>query len=522
MRAIKNGKNIIIAFFTIIFLASSLITVSVMADTEEADTEQTDTKDADTVKEGVFIEDIDISGMTYDEAVSAVEEYVSTITSAKFILNINDNEASTKVGKLGYSWDNTDIVDEAVSLGKSGNVIKRYKDTLDLKNEGKVYELEMSLDKDTVSEKVVKLCEPYNIEAQNATLKRENDSFVITEEQEGLIVDEEATTDDIYTYITEEWDRASTIILDAVTKVDEPEITAEDCELVSTSPMGTYTTYFSTGGNYANRCLNIKNGAEHLDASVVYPGEQYSVNEHLTARTAENGYYLAGTYVDGTVQDSYGGGICQVSSTLYNALLLAEIDIVERYPHSMSVSYVPLSQDAAIAGDYKDLVFENNTDAPLYIEAIFSSGGSITFNVYGHETRASNRTVKYVSETTSTTPAGVEVTESDEYPEGYEETVSTGHTGYTAKLWKYVYEDGVEVSKEQVNSSTYAATDTQKIVGTGKAEDDEDEDGEDGEDTTEEDEEDTTKEKSTKNDKETTTKSSKKNTEEKSDTTSEE
>ena len=102
--------------------------------------------------------------------------------------------------------------------------------------------------------------------------------------------------------------------------------------------MGSYYTSFSVGTSYDNRNNNIKHGAEVLDGILLYPGEQYSLNEHLAPWTAENGWYPAGTYVDGGVADSYGGGICQVSSTLYNALLEAEIIVVERYSHSMSVA----------------------------------------------------------------------------------------------------------------------------------------------------------------------------------------
>lgn len=487
VRFLKSEIKRYTAFFAFVFVFSAAWAVMVTAEEDKVWT----------VNDGVYIEDTNVSGMTYDELVETVNGYVEEAQNTEVTLTVEENRVITTVGDLGYTWNNGEIVEEALSLGKMGNVVKRYKDTMDLKNEDVVLEIAMSMDEENVAAKVEELCSEYNVKAKNATLTRSGGSFVITDEVNGVSVDSASTADTICKYITDEWDGESAITIDVAMEISEAEITAEDCELVSSTPMGTYTTYFSTGGNYTNRCLNIQNGANHLDGSIVYPGEEYSVSEHLTERNAENGYYLAGTYVDGTTQDSYGGGICQVSSTLYNALILAEIDIVKRYPHSMTVSYVPLSQDAAIAGDYKDLVFENNTDAPLYIEAIYSSGGSITFNVYGHDTRSEGRTVKFVSETTSTTAPGVKVTESDEYPEGYEETVSTGHTGYTARLWKYVYEDGTLVSEEIFNTSTYSASDTQKIVGTGEVEEEE---------TTQQEEEETTKKKTEKNTTETTTK----------------
>ena len=93
---------------------------------------------------------------------------------------------------------------------------------------------------------------------------------------------------------------------------------------------------------------------------VLYPGDTFSAYEVVSPFTEENGYYMAGSYLNGKVVDSLGGGICQVSTTLYNAVLLAELEIVERAPHSMIVNYVEPSSDAAIAGTYKDFKFKND------------------------------------------------------------------------------------------------------------------------------------------------------------------
>ena len=206
--------------------------------------------------------------------------------------------------------------------------------------------------------------------------------------------------------------------------------------------MGSYTTQFTAG--VVNSNANIRNGAEKLNGNVVYPGERFSCNEHLVPWTEDNGWKPAGTYSEGSVVDSLGGGICQVSSTLYNALLNAEIKVVERYPHSMAVSYVPLSADAALAGDYKDLVFENNTDAQIYVQGVYTEG-AITFNIYGP--------IKTATKKDPTLPAGTK-------------KVTPGHVGYVAELYKITYENGKQVSKELVHTSTYAMAPTTTLVGT--------------------------------------------------------
>lgn len=494
-------KGIKKAGILILCVVAAMMAVQVFAGTE----------DEEKIKQGVSIDTVDVSDMTYDEAKEAIQEIVDQKLAVKVSVKVNDDVVETTLGKLGYGWSNESIIEEAVNLGKSGSIIKRYKDELDLKNEGMKYEIEMTLDQDTLKKKLEKICDPYNIEAKNASLKATGSGFEIIPEEEGCVVDYDVTTEGFYKFITEEWDQVSDIEYVAETQVSTPEYTTEDCEKVSNTPMGSFTTNFTVGSSYNNRNMNIKNGAEKIDGNVLYPGEQFSCNEHLAPWTESNGWYPAGTYVDGGVEDSLGGGICQVSSTLYNALLRAEIKVVERYSHSMAVSYVDLAADAALAGDYKDLVFENDTDAPIYVQGIYNSGGSITFNIYGHDTRDAGHSVEYVSEKISTTPVKTEVTKDSSKPKGYTETVSTGHVGYVAKLWKITYENGEQVSKELLHTSTYAMAPTKVIKGTGKTTDTKEEE------TTKKSSEKTTKasEEKTKKSSETeTTKKSKKSSEE--------
>ena len=146
----------------------------------------------------------------------------------------------------------------------------------------------------------------------------------------------------------------------------------------------------------------MANGCSKIDGSVIYPGETFSVYEAVSPFDAENGYELAGSYENGTTVQTYGGGICQVSTTLYNAVIRSELEIVERYNHSMLVAYVDPSADAAISGTAKDLKFKNNLDEPVYVES-YVSGSTLTATIYGHETRPSNRTIAFESETTSQT-----------------------------------------------------------------------------------------------------------------------
>ena len=166
--------------------------------------------------------------------------------------------------------------------------------------------------------------------------------------------------------------------------------------------------------------------------------------------------------------DSVGGGVCQVATTLYNAVIRAELDIVQRYNHSMIVSYVKPSDDAAIAGTYKDLKFKNNLDNPVYIEG-YCSGGIITFNVYGVETRPANREISFRSETLSEENPVTQFNFDAGQPVGYFNTEQSAHKGGTARLWKTVTVDGTVQSDEIFNNSKYKSSPKIVTVGTGGA-----------------------------------------------------
>ena len=146
-------------------------------------------------------------------------------------------------------------------------------------------------------------------------------------------------------------------------------------------------------------------------------------------------------------------------------MLKAELEVTARSNHTMVVNYVDLSKDAAIAEGVMDLAFVNTTDAPIYIVG-YAYGGTLSFTIYGHETRPANRSIEFVSETTSTIePTGIQMYANPEQNVGYLNQTQSPHTGYTAELWKNVYVDGVLVETTQVNSSTYQAVGTIYDVG---------------------------------------------------------
>ncbi len=292
--------------------------------------------------------------------------------------------------------------------------------------------------------------------------RKTEEGFSVTEGQTGRVISTEASVESVYEYLTGEWSGADCGI-DLTVRVDEPQGTAEDLEKVR-DVLGTFTTSYSTSGGA--RSANVANGCRLLNGITMYPGDEISALESITPFSEDNGYYMAASYLNGQVVDSLGGGICQVSTTLYNAVLLAELEVVERYNHSMIVTYVDPSADAAIAeSSGKDFKFKNNLDYPIYIEGYTTPDKHITFTIYGVETRDSSREVIYESEVIERIEPDSEVIYVDEsMPIGFC-SVQSAHIGYKANLWKIVKENGVEVSREQVNSSSYMKAPRSATVG---------------------------------------------------------
>lgn len=417
-----------------------------------------------TIEKGVYIGDIDVSGMTTLEAEAAVNEYIQGLKSKQIILDCqNDNKATFTAGDFGIKWANSHVVDEAGELGKAGNIVQRYKALKDLEHENEVFPLEISFDDNMIKNCVQNNCMEYNVEATDGSLRRENGEFIIEGGQTGVAINAEKSAQVISEYMNQNWNQEDQVTLEAVADVVEPRGSKEELSKIK-DVLGTFTTSYSSSGT--NRSGNVKNGASKVNGTLLFPGDSFSMYNTVSPFTEANGYYMAGSYANGLVVESLGGGICQVSTTLYNAVLLAELEVTERSNHSMIVNYVDPSADAAISGTAKDFKFTNNLDCPIYIEGYTTSDKHICFTIYGQETRPSNRKVSYESKVIEKIDApGEKVVGDSSKPAGYV-SVQSAHTGYVAELWKVVTVDGKEESRTQVNKSRYSAVPRTAAVGT--------------------------------------------------------
>ena len=444
----------IIPFLTIALLVCVFVQsrVSVSAKTDDS-----------RISDGIYIEELYVGGMTAEEAEEALDVYLIELGETELTLEAGNKQLTFTAAEMGFAVSNDMIVKEAVEVGKTGSLLKRYKDLKDLEHGDLVLELDVSIDRDMVVALLNDNISQIDTEAVNNGLIRENDEFVYVEGEAGIAVNVEASAALVEEYVATEWNLApANIALSA--EVTEPRGTREELAKVQ-DLLGSYNTNFSS--SVSGRVTNVELATERINGTVLYPGEEFSVNETILPRDAANGYAIAASYLSGATVQSYGGGVCQVSTTLYNAVILAELQISERSSHSMTVSYVPIAMDAAIAGDYMDLKFVNNTEAPIYIEG-YTKNKNLYFNIYGEETRAANRKIAFETEIISVEDPGTQFVGTAD-PVGTIKKVQSKHYGYTSKLWKIVTVDGVEDSRTQFNKSNYRSSPRIVNIGTASA-----------------------------------------------------
>lgn len=460
--AIIGGAVVLIAAVTVFILINVLGkgadgNKNNSGDSETNKTASDDHEDnAGYINDGVYIETVSVGGMDYNTAVGDVDKLINSVLSKKINIDVNGVNVSADLNTLGVSCDAEALVDEAFAMKEEGTV-----------------NIEFSIDEAKLSKVFEDEEGAFTKKAKNASLKRENGAFKVIKGKKGKEVDIEATKEALIAEINNNAINSTELKATAVIKSVDPEYTAEDmakCKDV----LGKFSTNYSEG--QTQRSANVKNAAGFINGKLIYPGETFSVADTIYPLTEDNGYLEAPSYAGSQVVDSLGGGVCQVSTTLYNAVLLAELEVVERAPHSMVVTYVKPSMDAAIAGDYKDFKFKNNTDVPVYIQGS-AGGGILTFTVYGQETRPSSRKIEYESDIVQTIEPGNDVITKDKtQPEGYEKVTQEAHVGYVANLYKIVYEDGVEVSRDKINYSQYKAVPRYVTIGTKKEKDKKDKD----------------------------------------------
>lgn len=408
---------------------------------------------AGTLPSGFSAGGISLTGLTGEEAKQKIEERIAAQSKQPITFQMDKHAVTVTAAELGFFWSNQEEIEQTAKEYSGGNLLRRYLNQKSLEEHPVALALETGVDEVRLSE-LIETCLGEWVQApQDAEILKTAEGFQVTESVSGLEIDREATKKALRDALAGGLDAPVTVRV--VTAESQPTRTTEQL-LTIQDELGSFSTTFSAGNR--SRTKNLTTGAEKINGTVLMPEEEFSAYVWLAPFTVENGYASAGSYANGQVVDTVGGGACQICTTLYNAALLSELEITQRQNHSMVVGYVKPSRDAAIAGTVKDLKFKNPYETPIYLEGLVS-GGTLTFTIYGKETRPANRELQFVSETISTKDPGEPIRKVDaSLAPGAQVKEQSAHTGLQSRLWKYVYVDGVETEKTLLNTDSYMAS----------------------------------------------------------------
>jgi vancomycin resistance protein YoaR len=288
-----------------------------------------------------------------------------------------------------------------------------------------------------------------NQAAVDASYTIENNQFVVIPAVPGRVVHVEAILDKLQSQSFATIPRQMEV---PVVEVAAVKMTEQMQTLAFDGIIGEYTTQFNVKDQ--NRSTNLTAAAKKLDKTVLLPGEVLSFNETIGPRTAETGYKDAYVIINNEYVRGIGGGICQVSSTLYSAAVLANLPIVERYPHAVVISYIPLGQDATVNYPSLDLKLKNDTASLLYVRTEVKPG-TLTVRLYGKKT---DKTVRFEQKIEKETEFQTIMRVDPSLPPGKVVQDQVGYKGYTVQTYRVVKDASGTESRQLLSRDEYAPT----------------------------------------------------------------
>lgn len=474
-------------------------------------------KSSNKIVAGVSVKGIDVSGLTYDEAQNKLINFYNEKLKQNISLKHNDYETSLIPEQIEAKFDVKESLDAAYNIGRSGKVLKdNYKiisvkiskiditpsftynekaldDFIESTSENlpdKVKQSSYSIEsnkliiskgekgytinknelKNTILDNIVNLRtseievpveikepDPIDIEKVHSEIYKEakdayytTNPFAVYPHENG--VDFEVSIEEAKKILNSE---EQEIVIPL--KISKPKVTTSQIGSEAFPDLlATYSTTFATSNTH--RASNIRLATSKINGYVLLPGAQFSYNAIIGKRTPAAGFKEAGVYMNGKVETGIGGGICQVSSTLYNSVLRANLEIVKRSNHTFATGYVPLSTDATVSWGGPEFIFKNTRKYPIKIVANVS-GGRIKVDIYGHKEDVEYDVI-IKSETLQTIPMKTEYRTNPALPVGTTKTVQKGHGGYKSRAYRILKLNGQVVSTQLLSTDTYSQLST--------------------------------------------------------------
>lgn len=464
--------------------------------------------------DNISIMGIDVSNMTREEANKAVKDVINAKISEELFLKKDDYETSLNANQINAVFDVENAVNQAYNIGRDGNIVTNNYGILWVTLFGKDIDCSLNYDEETLIEKIADISSKLPGAVVQSSYYIEDEELIIVKGKAGLtiktdelkeqILNELKQINKIYDIITIPTEQVQPEAIDvekirneiykepqdayvsknpttvhthvngvdfAVSIEAAKEIISEDKdeyviplkitlaektlddlgEEAFPDLLSEYTTIYDPSNK--NRSNNLSISAEKIDGTIVMPGEIFSYNQTVGERTIAAGYKEAGAYAGGRVVQDVGGGICQTSSTLYNAALLANLEIVDRSNHQFLTSYVSASRDATVAWGSIDFQFKNTRTYPIRIEAE-AKNGVCKMAIYGIKEETEYE-VLIQSVVNSYLPYTTVYEDDPTLAEEKEVVEQSGYTGCTSEAYRILKLNGEVVSKTLLSKDTY-------------------------------------------------------------------
>ena len=416
----------------------------------------------DRIYQGIYIDDVHVGGMTREEAVRAVEN-VNEKTDAAFdlVVSIGNENWHVNSERVPVSRNVREMVDKAWAQGRSNQDSMRgsgktlFQERVDqvsrLRSYPMIYATKQDYDHQALRELTDGIVNYVNRDPVNSTVQSfdfNTKTFTFSEDRPGARINPE----DFYSRLTTLLDNGVTQM---TVRVEPEKVEAEMTKAELMNRFGLISEYTTTTTNNKNRNTNIQLSAAAINGRTVLAGDIFSFNGTTGERTAEKGYREAAAISGGQSRDEIGGGVCQTSSTLFNAVARADLEIIERNPHAWPSNYVEKGFDATVNWPGLDFKFRNNTEWPVFIVAGYNNR-KVTVSIYGM-TLGSGVRIDLESEVTRTfaKPTGTNYVINTSLPSGVSKKTVNAREGYEVQTWKVWYQGNRETKREILFTTTY-------------------------------------------------------------------
>ena len=418
--------------------------------------------DRDVIYPGVFVDGIHVGDMTMEEARAALSSAGSDIPNAFSVtVVIGDKTWTVDPSNVPAQRDLGNVLEKAYAIGRTNSteihttMRTPFRERADraaaLRQSGVNLTTTASYDHDAVRaivEEIAAYVTRDPIDAQIQAFDYNTRSFSFTESQPGVTIDKDLLYEKL-TSALDKWESGVTVTVAPV--ITEPKITTA----MMSSSFTLVSAYTTETTKDSNRNTNIDLACKAINGTALMPGDTFSFNEATGQRTVEKGYKSAGAIAAGQSIEEVGGGICQVSSTIFNAVARANLEIVSRSPHAWPSTYVNIGEDATVNWPNLDFKFRNNTDSPVFLITYYKDR-KMSAEIWGMSL-GEGVSIELESNIVKTAnpPSESQYVYNPELPYGESKTTVKARTGYVVETYKVWRKNGQETSRELLHKSTY-------------------------------------------------------------------